>query len=120
MNRPTTSRSIVVTPSIVASFIVASLIVVAAWWFGLRSPTVEMDRHEYQHVMALYRACNQRDIDAVDVIATRLSQSDDAAGIVPSDADAAIEAIFDTARRHRWDDAARMCRRLMNDQVQVR
>ncbi|WP_153556872.1 hypothetical protein [Roseimaritima sediminicola] len=86
---------------------------VLVWWLLQKEP--QLNRHEYDTTIALYRICNQRRLAELDQIENLLET--DPAAIGSAESQQAIREIVDAARQERWQRAAVRCRRLLEAQV---
>lgn len=93
---------------------VVALLGILLWWF---SPSeTQLDDNGYATTLALYRVCNQQNSDGLAQIEALLNP--DQTELASSDKGrTAIEAIISQAKRNRWQEAARDCRRLLESQV---
>ncbi|MFG0262963.1 MAG: hypothetical protein ACF788_11280 [Novipirellula sp. JB048] len=85
-----------------------------AWW-GPRS-RVELDEVGYDVTIALYRVCNQRSAAGLIQIEQQMQKLELDSG--PQSASSqAIRHIIATAKAGQWQQAAKRCRRALEDQV---
>ena len=92
--------------------VVAASALLSLWWFWPRK--VSLSDSEYDVAMALYRVCNQSSEEGLAKIEFLLSETDGADSL---DIDSPLPGIIEQAKLGRWEDAARSCRRILDDQV---
>lgn len=100
--------------------------VAAVIYVAWPSSTVTLDEPGYDVAVALYRACNQKNIEAVKHLDQRMEDlflrsgfAGDLRQTGPSD-DAqhrALQQIVNEAQQGRWEQAMVSCRDLLQDQV---
>ncbi len=110
-----TTRRSTTKPSILFVAVIGVLAIAWAGWWMLWSP-VRLHERDYDTVLALYRVCNQRNIEGLEQIESQLFGPTMASPNV-SASRVAVENVIRKAKSGRWDDAQRDCRRLLEDQV---
>lgn len=102
------------------SAMITSLLVVvigsAVFWIWPSKP-VKLNREGYAIATALYRVCNQQDVDGLHEIDAHVRQATDSAGL-PSNQQIEIFKIIHHAQSGNWDVAMKQCRFLLEDQVE--
>ncbi len=93
-----------------------SLAIVAIAIFVWPQSSVEMDERGYAIALALYRACNQSDGQAINQIEQILDEWV-AEQERPSEQQQAIGEIIADAKQEQWAKAARACRELLDAQA---
>ena len=95
----------------------------AGAYFYLPRQRVQLDPHGYEVTLALYRVCNQRNIEALTALEQKLDSRNDTVDsqCSPTSSSAtnpAIREIIEMAKANQWTEATRRCRDLLDDQVQ--
>lgn len=79
--------------------------------YGEVSPTA------YKQATALYSICNRKDATRLEEFATGLQQATEAGEITERESEWLMD-IVQKGRQENWEPAMKMCRRMMEDQVQ--
>lgn len=94
----------------------AIAVVGLAFYFFPRSK-VELDDQGYDASVALYRICNQKDMESLQEIAEQVAQWQ-TEGKISEQSYVSVQQVIGLANEGDWSQAARECRRMMEDQVQ--
>jgi len=87
---------------------------VAFWWWPGRPVT--LDDRGYDVTIALYRACNQQDNEAIEQL-TEIVDALVAPDETKNSQTLALRAILEDADAGRWQNATRSCRTLLDAQA---
>ena len=85
-------------------------------WFFWPSKVI-LDQRSYEIAIALYRVCDQEDVDGLEKLQTLLDEHAGTEGTSAA-ATAAIQEIIDLGRTSNWEQATQATRKIMDDQVQ--
>ena len=95
-------------------FAALALGLVAFWWWP-ESP-VTLNEHQYDVAIALYRACNQQDRAAIEMLSATIEGASTEADVNDEQA-SALRNIVREANEGRWHDATQSCRELLDAQT---
>ncbi|MFG0265923.1 MAG: hypothetical protein ACF8AM_12360 [Rhodopirellula sp. JB055] len=93
----------------------AIVVVGMAFYFYPRSK-VELDDQGYDASVALYRICNQKDMESLQKVAEQVAQWQ-TEGKISAQSYASVQQVIELANEGDWSQAGRECRRMMEDQV---
>lgn len=97
----------------IAAAMAAVLLIGYQFWPASK---VTLDDDGYQVTMALYRICNQGDAEALAKLDETIASSESLQNLSP-DSQALIARVRSLADSRDWDDAVKLCRQAMEDQV---
>lgn len=80
------------------------------------SKSIKLNPDGYAIATALYRVCNQQDVDGLRQIDVHVRQATDS-GALPNNQQMAILQIMRDARSGNWEVAMKQCRSLLENQV---
>ncbi|TWU04285.1 hypothetical protein [Stieleria varia] len=119
MPNPEKKRSSYPPTLLLMSLAAIVLTVTFVWWISRQR--VELSKHRYDVVIALYRVCNQRSVSGLQEVEAALAENvSDATGPSAADhaaAEHAIQGIITLAKSGDWRQATIDCRELLDDQV---
>ncbi|MEM8732664.1 MAG: hypothetical protein AAGG44_00475 [Planctomycetota bacterium] len=101
---------------LIAAVVSLLLIIGVAVWF-LGSGYGETSETGYQYAVALFRICNQKDLEALESVEASI-ETDAASGALGASETKWLEEIISMAKANQWSAASTEIRELMEDQVQ--
>ncbi|EMI54394.1 hypothetical protein RSSM_04171 [Rhodopirellula sallentina SM41] len=84
--------------------------------WSLSGKPVELNEHEYDLTLAFYRVCNQQSIEGLEKIEDQINDSFPS-NASRSDAQSALIAMVEQAKRGQWREASIAARQALDDQV---
>ncbi|MEM6364680.1 MAG: hypothetical protein AAF745_09655 [Planctomycetota bacterium] len=93
------------------------MLIVAGGWLLWPSSAASLSERDYEIALALYRVCNQRDVETLQTIEAQLDETDRDTAANPGHQ--ALRAIVALARQEDWTDAVRRCRVLLDAQIET-